>query len=120
MNKLYNAQSPFSLNFISFPNSISDYCSKISNDELLKGNYNNHPSILGINFACNGFPILLSITGPLLLYIISQIIYLTFMKKIKKSYQWNGLIQLIHSLINVVMIIALVQIIYVFFNAGNY
>ena len=116
LNQLYNSQGPFNLNFLPIPQISFFNCSELYNDENLKGNYNNHPSIPGINFACNGIPVLISIAGPICIYLIAQIVFLKLMVKVKKSYQWNGIIQIINGSINVLFIIIFVQISFVNMN----
>ena len=113
LNPLFNSQNIWNFNFITLPDLSFLNCSGLFNDEKLDYNYNNHPSLSGINFICNSFSVVLSIIAPFIIYVMSSLILLYFCRQLKNSFNWNGFIQIINSSLNVVMVLALIQFQYV-------
>jgi len=113
INILYNAQINWNFNFISIPSFFFIKCEDFKSDEMLPFNYNNHPAISCTNFLCNILPIAISMIFPISIYILCSIIKSKITIKIKKSYEWNGFIQLQNSCFIIIVIISFVGFFFV-------
>ena len=118
LNILYNAQINWNLNFISIPSFFPINCEQLKQDELLNYNYNNHPAISCVNLLCNIFPALFSLMIPILFYVVGSILKLTFLKKMKQSYEWNGFVELHNACFIVVMVLSALSFKFVTLTKG--
>ena len=112
LNDLYNAQMMWSFNIISIPSFLDIECKNIQNDDQLPFNYNYHPSLSSSNYICNLMPLMISSSGFFALYLILHVVKILL--KVRKSFEWNGFINLLNSSVIIIIVITFVSFTFVF------
>ena len=117
LNLIYNAEFPWNLNLFPISNFDLFGCSNIQSDEVLKENYNNHPSIKGISFICNTVPVysdLFSIS--LIVFLLSFLLQINVVKGLTRTSELNKLCEIVQGSFIVFMVVIFVNFTFVTLN----